>query len=185
MSAVVATALVFMPWSLDMVTERVDGEQVEVVAGALRGVQFISGIAAGVAMAVAALLAFRRRWLGVSGLALFALLSASFTYILMPSASGLFGVEVDSLVATWGLPYFNLFALTVLVCAVLAHWGDDMRVALNEGLHGHKGDVAPEPSPPSKVTVVVTVAIFVAIALFLLLAEHDDKGWKAMVRNWF
>jgi len=184
-AAVVATALVFMPWSLDMVTERIDGERVEVVGGVLRGFQFVSGLVAGLSMLIAAWLAFRRRWLAIVVLSIIAILSASFSYILMPSGSGLFVAEVDGLVASWGLPYFNFAAVVALVCSVVSHWGDDLRLGLNEGLHGHRGDLAHEPTPPSKVTVVVTVVLFVAIGIFLLLAEPDDKGWKAMIRNWF
>ena len=185
LAAVVATALVFMPWSLDMVSERVDGERVEVVGGSLRGFQFVSGLVAGLSMITAAWLAFRRRWRWVVVLSVVAILSASFSYILMPSGSGLFVAEVDSLVASWGLPYFNFTAVAVLICAVVAHMGDDLRLGLNEGLHGHRGDLAQETPPPSKATVVVAVVLFVAIAIFLLLAEPDDKSWKAMIRNWF
>ena len=184
-AAVVATALVFMPWSLDMVTERIDGERVEVVGGVLRGFQFVSGLVAGLSMLIAAWLAFRRRWLAIVVLSIIAIMSASFSYILMPSGSGLFVAEVDGLVASWGLPYFNFAAVVALVCSVVSHWGDDLRLGLNEGLHGHRGDFAQETTPPSKVTVVVTVVLFVAIGIFLLLAEPDDKGWKAMIRNWF
>mgnify|MGYP006078942137 CR=1 FL=1 len=185
MASVVAMVLVFMPWSLDMVTERVDGERLEVVAGSLRGFQFMTGIFAGLVMAVASFLAFRRRWGGVIWLSVLAILSASFSYILMPSGSGLFGAEVETLVASWGLPYFNFAAVAVLLCAVWGHYGEDLLLALNDGLHGHKNGFMTDETPPSKVTVVVTITMFLAIALFLFLGEPDDKSWKAMMRHWF
>ena len=179
----IAVTMALAPWGLEVVRERVDGVMVDSVAGGLRGWQFISGQVAMVLALLSVVAGVVRRWSMASVGLLLALTAAGFTYIMMPTLSGVIGSEADSLRATWGLPYFNLSVSLALLFALISGYGVELKRGLVWGLTA-KGDELREEKP-SRATVTVAIGVMVAMGVFLLLASPDDKRWTAMIREWF